>query len=188
VLLPERESPGFSHGEEVNSNTPGSTALGDAESRRPLHGSFTLAFDFDAPVERVFSFFSELTLRRRWFGVPGHSPDARHELDFRVGGYELAVGTFAAAGVAEHIEVRARFVDIVDQRRIVYVQELLLDGHCRSVSLVTIELSRQGSGTQLIYTEQYVFLLRTGDGRDDVGERRGGTRLLMNGLAAALRA
>jgi hypothetical protein len=32
-----------------------------------------------------------------------------------------------------------------------------------------------------------VFLLLTGDGSDDVAERKGGTRLLMNGLAAALR-
>ena len=129
-----------------------------------------------------------LTERRRWFRIPGNSPDASHELDFRVGGCELARGTFAAAGVAEHIEVRAQFLDIVDQQRIVYVHELLLDGHRRSVSLVTIELCPRGPGTQLIYTEQYVILLLTGDGSDDVAERKGGTRLLMNGLAAALRA
>jgi uncharacterized protein YndB with AHSA1/START domain len=166
----------------------GSTSVGEVDERRPLHGSFTLTFEFDAPVGRVFSAFSDLTQRRRWFRIPGNAPDARHELDFRVGGYEVAQGAFAAAGVTEHIEVRAQFLDIVDQRRIVYVHELLLDGQRRLVSLVTIEVRQHASGTQLTYTEQYVFLLLTGDGSDDVAERKGGTRLLMNGLATALRA
>ena len=170
------------------SDNSGSSTVDQVDERRPLHGSFTLTFEFAAPLQRVFAAFSSLTERRRWFRIPGNSADASHELDFSVGGYELARGTFAAAGVAEHIEVRAQFLDIVDRQRIVYVHELLLDGHRRSVSLVTIELCPRGPGTQLIYTEQYVILLLTGDGSDDVAERKGGTRLLMNGLAAALRA
>jgi uncharacterized protein YndB with AHSA1/START domain len=161
--------------------------VGEADDKRPLHGFFTLTFELAAPVERVFAAFSDLTERRRWFRIPGNSPDEHYELDFRLGGHELARGTVEAAGVTEHIEVRAQFLDIVDQQRIVYVQELVLDGHRRSVSLVTVELRPDGSGTQLIYTEQYVFLLLTGDGSDDVAERKGGTRLLMNGLATALR-
>jgi uncharacterized protein YndB with AHSA1/START domain len=169
------------------SQAPGTNPVGDDERGRPLHGSFTLTFDLDAPVERVFAAFSDLTQRRRWFRMPGESPETLHELDFRVGGHELVHGSVVVAGAPEHIGVRAQFLDIVDQRRIVYVHELVLEDRRRSVSLVTIELLPQGPRTHLIYTEQYVFLLLTGDGSDDVAERRGGTRLLMNGLAAALR-
>jgi len=135
-------------------------------------------------VERVFAAFSDLEERQRWFRIPGNS--ALHELDFRVGGHELMRGTFAGAGAAEDIEVRLQFLDIAERQRIVYVQELLLDGRRRFVSLVTIELRSRDQRTHLVYTEQYVFLVLTGDGSDDVAERQGGTRLLMNGLIAML--
>ncbi len=38
----------------------------------------------------------------------------------------------------------------------------------------------------MTWTEQYTFLVVTDDGADDVAHLRGGTRLLLNGLAAAL--
>ena len=153
----------------------------------PLHGSFTLSFDLSAPAERVFAAFSDLEQRRRWFRLPGNSPDALHELDFRAGGHELLRGTVAVGGAPEHIEVRAQFLDIVERQRIVYVHELLLDGRRRYVALVTIQFQPEGERTHLVYTEQYVFLLLTGDGSNDVAERKGGTRLQMNGLVAVLR-
>jgi uncharacterized protein YndB with AHSA1/START domain len=158
----------------------------DAPGEKPLHGSFTLSVDLAAPVERVFAAFSDLEQRRRWFHLPGKSSDELHELDFRVGGHELVRGTVAVGGPAERIEVRAHVLDVVVRQRIVYAQELLLDGRRRSVSLVTIELRPHGERTGLQYTEQYVFLQLTGDGSSDVAERKGGTRLLMNGLIAAL--
>ena len=42
------------------------------------------------------------------------------------------------------------------------------------------------SGTRLTWTEQFAFVALTGDGDDDVAHLRGGTQLLLNGLAAAL--
>lgn len=154
--------------------------------RRALHGSFTLTRDIAAPPSRVFGAFSELAVRRRWFGVPGEPGTAHHELDLRVGGGEITRGTFAPSGVPEHIEYRSHFYDIVVDERIVYTYELLLDGRLRSVSLVTVELAAHDVGTRLTITEQYVFVALTGDGRDDIGERRGGTQLQLNGLAAVV--
>jgi uncharacterized protein YndB with AHSA1/START domain len=125
-------------------------------------------------------------LRKRWFRIPSEPDTAHHDLDFRVGGSEVASGVFTPAGVREHIEYRAHFLDISANERIVFTYELVLDGRRRSVSLVTIELAQDVGGTHLTYTEQYVFLLLTGDGHDDEAHLKGGIRLQLNGLAAAL--
>lgn len=159
---------------------------GGQERHKTLHGSFTIARHLAAPPERVFAAFAELSVRRRWFRIPGPAGTALHELDFRGGGGERARGTFAPSGVPEQIEYRSWFHDIVANERIVYTYELLLDGVRRSVSLVTVELAPDGDGTRLTYTEQYVFTALTGDGRADMGEREGGTRLQLNGLAAVV--
>ncbi|HEY3063486.1 MAG TPA: SRPBCC domain-containing protein [Chloroflexota bacterium] len=123
------------------------------------------------------------SLRQRWFRIPG---DSLHELDFRLGGREISRGTFAPSGVPELVEYRSQFLDIVADERIVYVYELLLDGRRRSISLVTVDLSPQDAGTRLKYTEQFAFVAYTGDGRDDRGEREGGTRLRLNALASVV--
>jgi uncharacterized protein YndB with AHSA1/START domain len=92
-------------------------------------------------------------------------------------------GVFAPSGIPELVEYHAQFLDIVPNERIVLVYELLLDGHRRSWSLVSLELTPEADGTRLTVTEQYVFVAYTGSGRDDVAEREGGTRLQLNGLA-----
>ena len=154
--------------------------------RRVLHGAFTVTRVVAASPSRVFSAFADLSLRERWFHIPSTPEAAQHELDFRVGGGEIARGTYAPAGVPEHIEYRSRFFDIAADERIVYTYELLLDGRRRSVSLVTVELAADAGGTLLTYTEQYVFVALTGDGHADIGEREGGTRLQLNGLIAVV--
>ena len=162
-------------------------AAGPAEAERHVvHGSFTLPFDLSAPPSSVFAAFSEQPLRERWFRLPGESGTARHELDFRVDGGEVAGSTFASARVREHLEYRSHFLDIVPGERIVLAYEFLLDGRRRWVSLVTIEFAAEAGGTRLSWTEQYAFLLMTGDGRQDVAHLRGGTRLQLNALAAVV--
>jgi uncharacterized protein YndB with AHSA1/START domain len=167
----------------------GRAQLADRGTRDALtvHGTFTVVRSFEAPPSAVFRAFSDLSLRRRWFRIPGRSGTHRHELDFRIGGGECCRGTFAPAGVEEHIEYRSRFLDIAADERIVLTSELVLDGRRRSVSLVTIELAPgDGGTTAMTYTEQYAFLAPEGDGRAEVAEREGGTRLQLNGLKAVL--
>ncbi|MCM3924025.1 SRPBCC domain-containing protein [Frankia sp. AiPs1] len=152
----------------------------------PLHGSFTLSRVLAAPPGHVFTAFSDIAVRRRWFRVPGEPGTGWHELDFRVGGHELAGGTFAAAGVPERIEYRAQFLDIVPDDRIVFAYTGILDGQPRWASLTTIELAADTGGTRLTRTEQYVFLALTGDGRDDVAHLEGTTRLQFNALESVV--
>jgi uncharacterized protein YndB with AHSA1/START domain len=147
-----------------------------------IHGSFRVVRSLAAPPDRVFAAYADLRLRRQWFRIPGRPHDAQHELDFRVGGRELLRGTVAASGTAELIEYRSQFFDIALDERIVLVYELVLDGQRRSISLLTSELAPESGGTRLTLTEQYVFVAVTGSGRD-IGEREGGTRLQLNGLA-----
>lgn len=154
--------------------------------RKVVHGSFTLPFATSAQPHEVFAAFSELPLRRRWFRLPGDQRNAHHELDFRVGGGEVARNTSTVSGTVERLAYRSHFLDIVPEKRIVFSYQALVDDRCRWVSLVTIQIAPSGDGTQLSRTEQYAFLILTGDGSDDEAHLRGGTRLQLNGLAAVL--
>lgn len=156
------------------------------EGRRAVHGSFALDVSFAASPEQVYAAFAEAELRVRWFRLPGRSGTAEHELDFRVGGGESARNVFVSGDVEERLEYRSRFVDLVPARRLVYVYEAHVDGVRRWVSLVTIELGPQDGGTRLDWTEQYTYLVLSGGGAQDTAHLRGGTRLVLNGLAAVL--
>ncbi|KJE21465.1 hypothetical protein FF36_04275 [Frankia torreyi] len=158
-----------------------------AEAGSPLlHGSFRLSRVLAAPPGHVFTAFADIALRRRWFRIPGEPGTSRHELDFRIGGHELAGGTFAVSGVPERIEYHAQFLDIVPDERIVFTYTGILDGQPRWASLTTVELAADAAGTRLTRTEQYVFLALTGDGRDDVAHLEGTTRLQFNALESVV--
>ncbi len=147
-----------------------------------LRGSFIVTRRVAASSGRVFAAFADLSVRQRWFRIPGKPGTGQHELDFRVGGGEIVRGTFTPVDVPEQIEYRSRFLDIIPDERFVYTYELLLDERLRSVSLASIELVSDGTETLITFTEQFAFLSYTGDGHDDVAERKGGTLLQLNGL------
>jgi uncharacterized protein YndB with AHSA1/START domain len=161
------------------------TALDD-EGRQLRSGTVTAERTFDLAPEVMFAAYARLALRSRWFRLPGRS--LSHELDFRVGGGESARSIFSApgAGRAEQVEYSSRFWDIVDDRHIVFSYEVVLDGIRRSVSLVTVEFL-QGDGTTVLkHTEHYVFMVKTGEGDDDVRHLRGGLQLQLNGLSSVV--
>jgi uncharacterized protein YndB with AHSA1/START domain len=94
-------------------------------------------------------------------------------------------------GTRQHVERQTYELDVVPDQRLVFSYRAVLDDLCRWTSLVTIdmepaEIEPLKPGTRLTWTEQYSFLVVTDDGADDVTRLRGGTRLLLNGLAAAL--
>jgi uncharacterized protein YndB with AHSA1/START domain len=151
------------------------------------HGTFTLIRELAASPDLVFAAFGDPEKRKRWFRIPG-TPDATgHQLDFRVGGHERNGATFAVSGTPEHIEYRSHFLDIQTDERIVSASSLIIDGILRSTSLVTVELAPRDGETRLTYTEQYALLAYDGAGDAAAAEREGGTKLLLNGLTAALR-
>ena len=152
-------------------------------SRKVIHGTASASRDLAHPPERVFAAFSELPLRDRWFRMPGSTG---HELDFRVGGGETASGVTEISGETERIEWRSHILDIVEDRRIVFAYEIVVNGLRRNTSLVTVETEPEGEGTMLRYTEQYAVTHYNGDGSQDERHIGGSHLFLLNRLEAAL--
>lgn len=76
----------------------------------------------------------------------------------------------------------AQFRDIVMDRRIVSTSELFADDSLLSVTVATVEFHETRDTTELILTEQGVFL----DGQETPAQREEGTRSLLDSLAASL--
>jgi uncharacterized protein YndB with AHSA1/START domain len=148
--------------------------------RSVAHATFVIERSYAAPPARVFKAWADPVEKKRWFGVSDEWVTEAYELDFRVGGHEINRGRPKAGGQAHTYD--ARYRDIVPNERIIIAYDMHLDATRISVSLATVELTPEGKGTRLVFTEQGAFL----DGYDDAGSRERGTRELLNGLAAAL--
>jgi uncharacterized protein YndB with AHSA1/START domain len=128
------------------------------------HATFEVERTYEVAPERAFAAWADPEAKARWFV----DADAQLELDFRVGGRERHDGT-APDGRAYSYE--ALYQDIVPGRRIVYTYEMVLEGTRISVSLATVEFRSLGEGgTQLVFTEQGVFL----DGHESPARRSEG--------------
>jgi uncharacterized protein YndB with AHSA1/START domain len=139
------------------------------------HADFTIERRYGCTPQQTFSAFSDPELKRRWFANPGNWPDAVWKLDFRVGGGEVNSG--GSPGGTHHA-FKSRFHDIVEDERIVFAYDLLLDHRLVSVSLTTIEFFGDGDGTRFVFTEQGAFF----DDLDDPAGREHGTGKLLDAL------
>ncbi|MCX5495926.1 SRPBCC family protein [Kaistia dalseonensis] len=147
--------------------------------RTAEHATFVIDRVFAAAPGRVFNAFADEKAKARWFGGPKEWDQGERSMDFRVGGREVNRG--GPAGGPQH-SFEALYWDIVPNERIVYSYEMHLDDRKISVSLATIEMKPEGSGTRLVVTEQGVFL----DGYDDNSSREHGTRQLIETLGRSL--
>ena len=142
------------------------------------HATFTLERSYPAPPARVFAAWADPAAKARWF-TP--SPDSGHQLDFRVGGREVATGG-PEGGPLMTFETFYR--DIVPQRRIVYTSTLSTESDLVTVSLTTVEfMPGEDGGTRLVLTEQGAHL----DGREEPAWREQGTASQLDALAAELK-
>jgi uncharacterized protein YndB with AHSA1/START domain len=139
------------------------------------HSDFTIERHYGCTPQQTFTAFSDPQLKRQWFANPGGWPDAVWELDFRVGGGEVNSG--GSPGGTHHA-FKSRFHDIVENERIVFAYDLLLDHRLVSVSLTTIEFFADGDGTRLVFTEQGAFF----GALDDPAGREHGTGKLLDAL------
>lgn len=132
--------------------------------------------------------------------MPGSG--ATYEHDFRVGGGETARALFTTLdSPTEHLENESHYLELADDRRIVFAYRAVVDAAVRWASLVTVELgvaddddaafaggsSPTTMSTYLTWTEQ-VALLRAsdGDGDVDLAHLRGGIQLRLNALELAV--
>ncbi len=143
------------------------------------HDTFVIERTYDIPIAQVFQAWSDPELKARWFAGSADALGSSYELDFRIGGHELNRGGPAGGPVYTY---DSEYRDIVPEQRIVYTYEMFADEIRLSVSLATVQFREQGATTQLIVTEQGVFL----DGHDTSAQREDGTRGLLDSLTRFL--
>lgn len=145
-----------------------------------VHDSFTITRSYRQAPAKVFAAFATEQGKERWFSGPNEQWDrTERAFDFRVGGVEIIEGRWKNGTVSR---MDAVYHDIVPDRRIVYAYGMKIDGTPISVSLTTIELTPEGTGTRLVLTEHGVYL----DGYEDGGSRAHGTAELIDRMGTSL--
>src|ERR1700679_398980 len=137
------------------------------------HETFVVERTYNVPVARAFRAWADPALTARWFAGSADALGAGYELDFRVGGREANRGGPPGGPVYTY---ESEFRDIVPEQRIVYTNEMYADESGISVSVATVMFRSQDARTQLVFTEQVVFL----DGDITVAQREEGTRSLFH--------
>ena len=119
------------------------------------HGGFSIERRYAAPPARVFAAWSNIETKAKWFIGPEKWTQIRREQTFEPGGSEILHGQFAGGPATNYV---ARFHEIVENERIVYVYDMHIRGKHHSLSLSTVEIAPADGGTRLIYTEQIAYL------------------------------
>jgi uncharacterized protein YndB with AHSA1/START domain len=153
--------------------------------RSVIHDTFSIERTYPVAPSRVFAAFASAEAKDAWgdTGVlePAEGEAGAEEFDFRPGGRER----FGHKMEGTTFRYDALYYDIVPDQRIVYSYEMYADGIRISVSVATIEFADHGGGTQLIWTEQGVYLDRH-NGAEAPQMRRDGTIDMLKGLTAYL--
>lgn len=140
------------------------------------HATFTLERRYPAAPAQVFAAWADPNVKARWFAASS----ASHELDFRAGGHEV---NRADVGEGRIAVFTSTYHDIVDAQRIVYSSTLAAEGRpVSTVSVTTVELVPNGTGTRLVLTEQGTFL----DGQEQPSWREQGTSTWLDVLGEEL--
>ena len=143
--------------------------------------------EVEARPADAYAAFIQWQTRRRWLRLPGKAGPVP-EQDYQTDASETLRSVFSINGLTQSIERHTHVLDLVPDQRLVFTYRAVVDSVCRWISLVTLEVDAlRESGASLTWTEQYAFLVVTGEGADDVAHLRGGTQLQLNGLAVTLR-
>jgi uncharacterized protein YndB with AHSA1/START domain len=148
--------------------------------RRLARAGFTLTRDYPVPVERVWDAFAQEEQKKVWFGSDGAFEMGEWAFDFRVGGRDVAEGTFHNGPVSRYV---ATYADIVEQVRIVTTYDMWLDGVHMSTSIASFELEPVDDGTRFTHVEHGVFFDQF---EADAPRREDGSRGLLDSLGRFL--
>jgi uncharacterized protein YndB with AHSA1/START domain len=151
----------------------------------PVHSTFVLERSFPHAPDRIFALLATPNAKRRWFlEDPGTTID-HFEMDFRVGGTELARYSYHNGSPVDGLPFtnEGTFFDIVPDRRVVTAFSMSLAGRRISVTLVTFDLRPVEAGTALTVIHQGVFF----EGADGPRLRELGWIKLVDRLEAASR-
>lgn len=145
-----------------------------------VHDRFTIERTYPHAPAKVFAAFATEEGKQRWFSGPNDQWDLiDREFDFRVGGIETIEGRWKSGTISR---MDAVYHDIVPDRRIVYSYRMMIDGTPISVSMTSVEMVPDGSGTRFTLTEHGIYL----DGYEDKGSREHGVGWQMDKLGETL--
>jgi uncharacterized protein YndB with AHSA1/START domain len=149
------------------------------DERSEAHGTFVVERTYDVPLAAVWHALGDNDARREWFGG-GPEFDVHEQVhEFKVGGHATEAGQWHG-GPTSRFE--STYLDIVDDRRIVFAYDMWVNDAHLSSSLTTIVIEPDGEGTRLTYTEQGVHY----EGLDAIESREEGTRGILDSLGAYL--
>lgn len=130
-----------------------------ATEQAAIHNTFVLERNFKQRPSRVFSFFSQSALKRRWYAEGEHEIKDFH-MDFRTGGAERFRYRFKEGHpiAGSEIDNESVYQDILEEKRIVMTSRMTLNGKTIVVMLATFEFVPAENGTDLILTHQGTYV------------------------------
>jgi uncharacterized protein YndB with AHSA1/START domain len=150
-----------------------------------IHDTFTIERSYPAAPSRVFAAFASAEAKSTWGDTGDLEPAGGQagvaEFDFRAGGRERF--GFKMQGTTYRYD--ARYYDIAPDQRIIYAYEMYAGDARISVSVATIEFTKDADGTALTWTEQGAYLDGI-DGPQAPSLRKEGTTEMLDGLTRYL--
>jgi uncharacterized protein YndB with AHSA1/START domain len=140
-----------------------------------LHVTLVFEREIPAPVEKVFTAFSDPVTRTEW-GAPSDTAVVIYdETDFREGGQDR----FRCGSRSNpNIHGTTRYLDIIANRRVVSSETIVVEGKRLCASLTTLELTPDGGKTKLKSTTQLSSFI----GEDMVKGHETGTNASLDNL------
>lgn len=150
------------------------------------HDTFSIESSYQCAPAEVFSAFADIELKKRWYAESRAHDILEYGLDFAVGGKEvLAVRMSPSTPVAgAELKWSSDYSEIKPENRIVFHQNLAMNGRCISCAVITVEFTPTEMGCDLRLTHQAVFF----EGSDGPEMRKMGWQALLAGLQVALSA
>jgi uncharacterized protein YndB with AHSA1/START domain len=147
--------------------------------RSVAHETIVLRRTYNVSIDKLFAAFEDVNARAEWSAPSDKTAIKFEKTDFRVGGLDVSR---CGAKDEPQYPVEVRYLDIIRGYRIVFSETVDHAGSRLSASLVTVNISRAGSQSELILTVQIASF----DGADMAAGNKAGYGAALENLASYL--
>lgn len=123
------------------------------------HTTMVMERTYSASSARVFKAWADVEVRARWSAPASHMQIIYEAADFRVGGRDTS--RCIEPGTADYV-ANVYYLDIRENLRIVFAENVAHGGKRQSAALISVELSPKGDATHLLLTMQIASFDDTG--------------------------